>query len=121
MRGADIDIGIAIVIDIGYADPRTPSCRLQTRRRRDIFEPEISLVDIQPAADHTPAKEQVGQAILIKIAYPDPRTIVHIFVDEHIHRIAFRDRIAEANMGLPRIHFGKMQPVSNGLLVPATE
>jgi hypothetical protein len=100
----DIDIQKTIIIDIHDTYARAPLCRLQARDGRDILEYQRAFIDIEPAADHAAAKEQVGQSVIIEIAHTHARAVVHVFVHEHVERIAFRDRIAKADMRPSRAH-----------------
>ena len=68
----DVDVQVAVVVDVHHRHAGCPSIRRDTRLFRDVLEPHVPLVQIQAARDHVAGKENVRQSVVIDVAYPTP-------------------------------------------------
>src|SRR5262249_50839597 len=96
-----IDIQQTVSIDVGNADSRTP-CTVagQMRLFRRVFETEIPLVKEQFIGTGVAGKKDIVQSVAIQIGDADARTVVEVFVAEHVERIVLPDIIRERYPGL---------------------
>jgi len=79
---ADVDVVVAVVVDIDDADARRPDVGRDACFFGDVFEFVVALVDIEAAADLVGGKEDIPEAVVVKIADADAASHIAEFVDE---------------------------------------
>lgn len=100
LYGADIDIQQAIAVDIRHGRPGAPirsagySCLI-----RDVLELEIAFVEVKPvAALPVSGKINIGQAVIVDIAYCYSSPIVVIEIIENAESFFFLYFILEPDI-----------------------
>ena len=91
----DVDIQISVVVDVHHGRAGGPAGRRDPGRRRDVLEPHVPFVPVQPARDHVAREENVGQAVVIDVPDRHARAVVDVGVGLHVEGIIGRDRVRE--------------------------
>ena len=98
----DVDVQQPIVIDVHHRRARAPPVGLDPGALRDVFEPLVPFVQVQPAGHHVAAEEQVGEAVIVDVPGGDPRAVIDVDVALNVEGVVGRDCVGERHAGLSR-------------------
>jgi hypothetical protein len=98
---ADVDIEPAVIVDIDENRAGTPhAILLEPRFGGDVFELEITFIEIEFIGAHVGRKEDVGETIVIDIADGDPAAVIEVPEKEAIVEALIDDLVIEVNAGV---------------------
>src|SRR5207248_3296070 len=114
----DVDVEVAIVVYIDHRHAGRPSVGGDARGLSDVLEAHSAFVEIQAAGDHVAGEENIRQAIVVDVAHPNARSVVHVDVGLDVQRVAGGYRVLELDTGL----VGTQQPENGSVAFsrPAT-
>ena len=83
----DEDVDITVAVDVGHGDARLPADRISDAGAlRDVLEPVIALVYVEPIGADVRGEVQIGQAIVVDVAHSDTAAVVEIQVGQDVER-----------------------------------
>ena len=87
----DVDVEVPVAIDVGHRDAGRPALYLShTGPLRDVLEPEIALVAIEPVGTEIRREVQVRQAVAINVAGGHAPTVVVVQIIDDVDLGRFR-------------------------------
>ena len=96
----DVDVEVPVAIDVGHRDAGRPALHLShTGPLRDVLEPEIALVAIEPVGTEIRREVQVRQAVAINVAGGHAPTVVVVQIIDDVDLGRFRQLIDERHPG----------------------
>src|SRR6266849_1809798 len=99
-RHRDINVEVAVVVDVDHGDTGRPTVGLDARGLRDVLEPHVALVPVEAARDLIAGEENVGESVVVDVADRDAGAIVDVRHGQRIERVVRRDGVGERDAGL---------------------